>query len=107
MLTRMRQLALHPGLIPVDYLEQLQAEEDHGENPPAIRITPADKVRLQSQLTQIIEDSEVTTIRLTNLLLSSYHATGMSCLLWYPHRSEDNRLWSSFLLCLHQRGYRS
>lgn len=62
MLTRMRQLALHPGLIPANYLEQLQAEEDHGENPPAIHITPADKVRLQSQLSQIIEDSEVIYI---------------------------------------------
>lgn len=68
MLTRMRQLALHPGLVPQNYLEQLQVEEEHGDNPPAIRITPADKVRLQSQLAQIIEDSEV--ISLCHLILS-------------------------------------
>ena len=60
MLTRMRQIALHPGLVPSNYLEQLQVlEDDHSDTPPAIRVTPADKVRLQSQLAQIIEDSEV------------------------------------------------
>ncbi|KAF7967470.1 hypothetical protein HWV62_34115 [Athelia sp. TMB] len=50
MLTRMRQIALHPGLVPSNYLEQLQAlEDDHSNAPPAIRITPADKNLLQDR----------------------------------------------------------
>jgi len=59
MLTRMRQLALHPGLLPANYLEQLRAAEDQGDAQlPAIRITSEDRVRLQSLLAQMIEDSE-------------------------------------------------
>jgi SWI/SNF-related matrix-associated actin-dependent regulator of chromatin subfamily A3 len=59
MLTRMRQLALHPGLVPSNYLEQLKALDDQGDaHPPAIRVTPEDKIRLQGLLSQIIEDCE-------------------------------------------------
>jgi SWI/SNF-related matrix-associated actin-dependent regulator of chromatin subfamily A3 len=59
MLTRMRQLALHPGLVPSNYLEQLKAADEQGDaQPAAIRITPTDKVRLQGLLSQIIEDCE-------------------------------------------------
>jgi SWI/SNF-related matrix-associated actin-dependent regulator of chromatin subfamily A3 len=57
MLTRMRQLALHPGLIPSNYLEQLKAADDD-DQPAAVRITPADRIRLQGLLSQIIEDCE-------------------------------------------------
>ncbi|EGO00039.1 hypothetical protein SERLA73DRAFT_167889 [Serpula lacrymans var. lacrymans S7.3] len=56
MLTRLRQLALHPGLVPSDYLEQLRANEDAPH--AAIEITPAEKLRLQALLAQLIEDSE-------------------------------------------------
>lgn len=57
MLTRMRQLALHPGLIPSNYLEQLQITDEE-DAAPAIQITTHDKIRLQGLLAQAIEDSE-------------------------------------------------
>jgi SWI/SNF-related matrix-associated actin-dependent regulator of chromatin subfamily A3 len=57
MLTRLRQLALHPGLVPLNYLEELKAAE---ENAPAsaIRLTPEDKIRLQELLAEAIENCE-------------------------------------------------
>lgn len=58
MLTRMRQLALHPGLVPSNYLEQLKAADEHGDAKPTVHVTPGDKVRLQALLSQIIEDCE-------------------------------------------------
>ncbi|KAH9942327.1 SNF2 family N-terminal domain-containing protein [Epithele typhae] len=60
LLTRMRQLALHPGLLPPNYLEQLSASpQDHDENKPApTLVTPQEKLRLQALLAQAIEDCE-------------------------------------------------
>ena len=61
MLTRLRQLALHPGLLPSNYLEQLRATVEAEENmveAPAIQLTPEDKIRLQGMLAQAIEDNE-------------------------------------------------
>ncbi|KAI6046015.1 SNF2 family N-terminal domain-containing protein [Pisolithus marmoratus] len=58
MLTRLRQIALHPGLIPVNYLEQLQVTEELSTQPPVVHITPQLKERLQAQLSKLIEDSE-------------------------------------------------
>ncbi|KAI0743822.1 SNF2 family N-terminal domain-containing protein [Daedaleopsis nitida] len=59
LLTRMRQLALHPGLLPPDYLEKLRAGDKGEEDGPApIQITAQDKIRLQSLLAQAIEDCE-------------------------------------------------
>lgn len=60
MLTRMRQIALHPGLAPSNYLEHLRASIKGDEDGPAqaISITPADKIRLQGLLAQAIEDNE-------------------------------------------------
>ncbi|PIL34185.1 transcription factor [Ganoderma sinense ZZ0214-1] len=60
LLTRMRQLALHPGLLPTNYLEQLRSgnkavEED---GPAPAQITPQEKTRLQGLLSQAIEDCE-------------------------------------------------
>lgn len=89
MLTRMRQLALHPGLVPLNYLEQLQATEEEGDAPPAMRITPADRVRLQSQLAQIIEDCEVRRL-IYPRLYADIPIPGMSDLLQHPFRSQDN-----------------
>ncbi|CCM03320.1 uncharacterized protein FIBRA_05448 [Fibroporia radiculosa] len=58
MLTRMRQLALHPGLVPADYIEQLR-NADRAENEPvSLHITPEDKIRLQGILAKGIEDNE-------------------------------------------------
>ncbi|KAI9572249.1 SNF2 family N-terminal domain-containing protein [Boletus coccyginus] len=59
MLTRLRQIALHPGLIPVDYLDQLRANEDinspHGS---AVQITPELKAKLETLILQAMEDNE-------------------------------------------------
>ena len=58
----MRQLALHPGLIPANYLEQLRIAEEAGTDSVAsqasIQLKPEDKLRLQGILAQAIEDNE-------------------------------------------------
>lgn len=61
MLTRMRQLVLHPGLIPRNYLQQLQAAEEAEDDlaaKPAVQLKPEDRIRLQGILAQAIEDNE-------------------------------------------------
>lgn len=59
MLTRLRQLALHPGLLPPNYLEQLRATEDDDESTRvALPITQDRRRHLQSLLAQLIEDNE-------------------------------------------------
>ncbi len=60
MLTRLRQLALHPGLVPPNYVEQLRitTENEDTSSAPAIQLTAADKIRLQGLLAQAIEDNE-------------------------------------------------
>ncbi|KAG0704509.1 SNF2 family N-terminal domain-containing protein [Suillus ampliporus] len=59
MLTRLRQLALHPGLLPPNYLEQLRAAEDKEESAHvALPITQEQRHHLQSLLAQAIEDNE-------------------------------------------------
>ena len=58
MLTRLRQLVLHPGLIPANYLEQLKMSEDDGQARSIIQITPAERIRLQSMLFRAVEDNE-------------------------------------------------
>ncbi|RPD63881.1 hypothetical protein L227DRAFT_542891 [Lentinus tigrinus ALCF2SS1-6] len=63
LLTRMRQLALHPGLLPPNYLEQLRsqlqsADQSEEDGPAPVQITPQDKIRLQGLLAQAIEDCE-------------------------------------------------
>jgi SWI/SNF-related matrix-associated actin-dependent regulator of chromatin subfamily A3 len=57
MLTRLRQLALHPGLIPRDYVDQLRrTEEDNNDN--MMPLSPEEKTRMQRLLLQAIEDDE-------------------------------------------------
>ncbi|CAA7259081.1 unnamed protein product [Cyclocybe aegerita] len=59
MLTRMRQIALHPGLVPARYAEELRnAEAFDGPNPQAIVVTAAEKARLQGLLAEAIENCE-------------------------------------------------
>lgn len=59
MLTRMRQLVLHPGLVPPNYLEHLRRADEHDDSAtPAIQLTSEAKVRLQGILAQAIEDNE-------------------------------------------------
>ncbi|KAF9066155.1 SNF2 family N-terminal domain-containing protein [Rhodocollybia butyracea] len=57
MLTRMRQLALHPSLIPRDYAEQLK-QIDNGKDNNHLTVTPEIKQRLQTKLAQAIEECE-------------------------------------------------
>ncbi|KAF8135787.1 SNF2 family N-terminal domain-containing protein [Boletus edulis] len=59
MLTRLRQIALHPGLIPADYLVQLQANEDvNSSSGSAVQVTPELKAKLETLILQAIEDNE-------------------------------------------------
>lgn len=58
MLTRMRQLALHPGLIPSNYVQDLCTLGDEVNPPSKINVTPEEKNRLRSLLVQAIEDFE-------------------------------------------------
>ncbi|KAF8161207.1 SNF2 family N-terminal domain-containing protein [Crassisporium funariophilum] len=60
MLTRMRQIALHPGLVPANYLEELSASvasDMEGAAKPII-ITSTERLRLQDLLAQAIEDCD-------------------------------------------------
>lgn len=62
MLTRMRQIALHPGLVPRNYLDQLRSavdSDDSGSDTvPQVKLTPKDKAKLQTLVLQAIEDSQ-------------------------------------------------
>ncbi|KAG1777727.1 SNF2 family N-terminal domain-containing protein [Suillus placidus] len=59
MLTRLRQVALHPGLLPPNYLEQLRATEDNEETARvALPVTQDQKRLLQGLLAKAIEDNE-------------------------------------------------
>ncbi|CAE6425244.1 unnamed protein product [Rhizoctonia solani] len=64
LLTRMRQIALHPGLVPYDYLQQLKSGEQSENNNilPNTSISPQEKTRLQSILFRAEEDSEECAI---------------------------------------------
>ncbi|CAE6481588.1 unnamed protein product [Rhizoctonia solani] len=71
LLTRMRQIALHPGLVPYDYLQQLQSGERYGGDnlplPQSTIVSPEEKARLQTVLFQAEEDSEECAICFDNL----------------------------------------
>ncbi|EJD35996.1 hypothetical protein AURDEDRAFT_117185 [Auricularia subglabra TFB-10046 SS5] len=61
MLTRMRQIVLHPGLIPRNYVETLRepdAAVEGEERVQQVTITPKEKARLQRHLAQAIEENE-------------------------------------------------
>ncbi|KAJ3534925.1 hypothetical protein NMY22_g6710 [Coprinellus aureogranulatus] len=60
MLTRLRQLVLHPGLLPANYLDELNAAEAASAetDKPAKPLTPDEKFKLQDALLQAIEDCE-------------------------------------------------
>ncbi|KAG1816100.1 SNF2 family N-terminal domain-containing protein, partial [Suillus subaureus] len=59
MLTRLRQVALHPGLLPPNYLEQLRATEDNEDTARvALPVTQDQRRLLQSLLAKAIEDNE-------------------------------------------------
>ncbi|KAF8622719.1 hypothetical protein AX15_006810 [Amanita polypyramis BW_CC] len=58
MLTRLRQLALHPGLIPQNYIEELKGGDSQTSSALRRTITPEEKFRLRTTLAQAIEDCE-------------------------------------------------
>ena len=86
MLTRLRQVALHPGLLPPNYLEQLRADMDQPQedgHPSGVQITHEDKIRLQAILAKGIEDNEECPICFD--ILNEPRITGcahMFCLAW-------------------------
>ncbi|KZT67187.1 hypothetical protein DAEQUDRAFT_407067 [Daedalea quercina L-15889] len=57
LLTRLRQIALHPGLVPRNYLEQLRIVEAQ-EDAPVRQLSAEDRIRLQALLARGIEDNE-------------------------------------------------
>ncbi|KAF7361792.1 DNA repair protein rad5 [Mycena venus] len=60
LLTRMRQMVLHTGLVPASYIEELKAGDgsENNAHAPAMAITLADKARLQAKLAQAVEECE-------------------------------------------------
>ncbi|KAJ7497414.1 P-loop containing nucleoside triphosphate hydrolase protein [Mycena latifolia] len=60
LLTRMRQLVLHTGLVPASYIEELRTNDgvEEDAHTKAIVVTPAEKLRLQAKLAQAIEECE-------------------------------------------------
>ncbi|KAJ6500012.1 SNF2 family N-terminal domain-containing protein [Mycena vitilis] len=60
LLTRMRQLVLHTGLVPQAYIDELKAgdEMDGNAHAKATPVSPADKLRLQAKLAQAVEECE-------------------------------------------------
>ena len=84
LLTRMRQLVLHPGLLPPNYLEQLRGGESADDDAPApVQITPQERSRLQSILAQGIEDCEECPICFGVLEVPRITFCGhMFCLPW-------------------------
>ena len=86
MLTRLRQLALHPGLVPSRYVDELRNRDmSVARGPrPAIKLKPQDKFKLQAVLAKLIEDCEECPICFGTLsdprITSCSHAF---CLAWY------------------------
>ncbi|KAG8948964.1 hypothetical protein FRC04_009165 [Tulasnella sp. 424] len=65
MLTRLRQLVLHPSLIPANYLEDLRKSNnanDAAAHPPSHALTGEEVVMLQATLWQAIQDAEECSI---------------------------------------------
>ena len=106
LLTRLRQLTLHPGLIPQDYIEQLRSMSEDPDKPaPAIPITSADRIRLSALLARAIEDREECPIcfDISKTLFISLNLVAddkCECSL----ESSYNTVCSYLLFCMHLRG---
>ena len=57
MLTRLRQLTLHPGLVPKSYMDEL-TKEPSGHDHAQPLVTATERIRLQNVLFKIVEDNE-------------------------------------------------
>lgn len=85
MLTRLRQIALHPGLVPASFLNDLRSASTNEKyvSQPVV-LTPAERIRLQEVLAQAIEDSEECPICMDILNNPRISSCGhMFCLIWY------------------------
>ena len=83
MLTRLRQLALHPDLIPQNYIEELKPEICRPVQ-DTLTLTPEEKIHLQKILAQAIEDSEECPVCYS--ILNEPRITSCAhiyCLSWY------------------------
>ncbi|KZV95946.1 hypothetical protein EXIGLDRAFT_747903 [Exidia glandulosa HHB12029] len=99
MLTRMRQLVLHPGLIPRNYIEVLRAGRIGGtvdpavEREPQVQVSAKDKVRLQALLAQAIEENEECPICFDVLtdprITACAHSFCLACIMQVIQK--DNR----------------
>ncbi|KAG9104378.1 hypothetical protein FRC06_003185 [Ceratobasidium sp. 370] len=87
LLTRMRQIALHPGLVPADYLDKLKSDEATDHTPGVVAITPQEKARLQNILFHAEEDSEECAICFDSLknprILPDGHYFCFECISGY------------------------
>lgn len=88
MLTRLRQLALHPGLLPANYLDELNAAEaaTADADKPVKPLTPDEKLKLQDALLQAIEDCEECPICFNVLqddarITSCAHSFCLACIM--------------------------
>lgn len=84
MLTRLRQIALHPGLVPVSFLDNLRSAISSEKSvSQSVVLTPAERTRLQEVLAQAIEDSEECPICMDILNNPRISGCGhMYCLTW-------------------------
>ncbi len=100
MLTRLRQISLHPGLVPATYLDDLRSGKSSEDCPQhSIVMTPEEKTRLQDFLAQAIEDSEECPICMDILKEPRISACGhMYCLAWYVE-FRNQYLSRTYLLC--------
>ncbi|KAG6887502.1 hypothetical protein C0992_012023 [Termitomyces sp. T32_za158] len=86
MLTRMRQLALHPGLIPPRYLEDLRTREavEETADRQGTKLTPEEISRLRGLLARALEEFEECPICFGVLNEARITSCGhMFCLPWY------------------------
>ncbi|KAG9003678.1 hypothetical protein FRB93_010899 [Tulasnella sp. JGI-2019a] len=65
MLTRLRQLALHPALVPENYLEELRTanlDVDNGEHRPTHSLSAEELTTLKQQLFKAVQDAEECSV---------------------------------------------
>ncbi|KAG6918560.1 hypothetical protein DXG01_013650 [Tephrocybe rancida] len=92
MLTRMRQLALHPGLVPPRYLEELRAKGavEEAASHQVTKLTPDEISRLRGLLARALEDFEECPICFGVLNEAKITSCGHMYCLPCPHCRIDD-----------------